>query len=61
MATFPQTIQIFLPSGDPQGIREAAITTRIIRVFDVPRSALAEFRAMEASQQVGLYFVIGES
>lgn len=61
MATFPQTIQIFLPSGDPQGIREAAITTRIIRVFDVPRSALAEFLAMEAAQQVGLYFLIGES
>lgn len=61
MATFPQTIQIFLPSGDPQGIREAAITTRIIRVFDVPRSALADFLAMDAAQQVGLYFLIGES
>jgi hypothetical protein len=61
MATYPQTIQIFLPSGDPQGIREAAITTRIIRVFDVPRSALAEFLAMDAAKQVGLYFLIGES
>lgn len=61
MVAYPQTIQIFLPSGDPQGIREAAITTRIIRVFDVPRSALAEFLTMEAAQQVGLYFLIGES
>jgi hypothetical protein len=60
-STFPQTIQIFLPSGDPQGIREAAITTRIIRVFDVPRSALAEFLAMDAANQVGLYFLIGEN
>lgn len=59
-STFPQTIQIFLPSGDPQGIREAAITTRIIRVFDVPRSALADFLAMDAASQVGLYFLIGE-
>ena len=24
-----KTIQIFLPSGDPQGIRQAEITTRI--------------------------------
>jgi hypothetical protein len=61
MAIFPQTIQIFLPSGDPQGIREAAITTRIIRVFDVPRSALAEFVAMDAARHVGLYFLIGEN
>lgn len=61
MATFPQTIQIFLPSGDPQGIREAAITTRIVRVFDIPRSALADFLAMDAAKQVGIYFLIGES
>lgn len=61
MATFPQTIQIFLPSGDPQGIREAAITTRIIRVFDVPRSALADFLVMDTAKQVGVYFLIGES
>jgi hypothetical protein len=51
MATYPQTIQIFLPSGDPQGIREAAITTRIIRVFDVPRSALADFLKMDEAHR----------
>ena len=39
--TRPQTIQIFLPSGDPQGIRIAEITTRIVRVIEVPRSLLA--------------------
>lgn len=61
MANHPQTIQIFLPTGDPQGIRVASITTRIIRVFDVPRSALSEFMAMEESSQVGLYFLFGES
>lgn len=61
MVTHPQTIQIFLPSGDPQGIRMAAITTRIVRVIDVPRSALADFLKMEEANQVGLYFLIGES
>lgn len=32
----PQTIQIFLPSGDPRGMRVAEITTRIVRVIEVP-------------------------
>jgi hypothetical protein len=59
--THPQTIQIFLPSGDPQGIREAAITTRIMRVFDVPRPLLPDFLLMDAAKQVGLYFLLGES
>ena len=27
-----QTIQIFLPSGDPEGIRMASITTRTVKV-----------------------------
>lgn len=56
----PQTIQIFLPSGDPQGIRVAEITTRIVRVIEVPRSLLGEFKAMPESEQVGLYFLFGE-
>lgn len=57
----PQTIQIFLPGGDPRGIRFAEITTRIVRVVEVPRSLLADFLKMPESQQVGLYFLIGES
>ncbi len=57
----PKTIQIFLPTGDPQGIRVAEITTRIVRVFDVPRSLLASFLRMPESGQVGLYFLIGEN
>lgn len=30
-----QTIQIYLPSGDPAGLRVANLTTRTARVFDV--------------------------
>ncbi len=56
----PQTIQIFLPSGDPRGIRVAEITTRIIRVIEVPRSQLAEFVKMPEAVQVGVYFLLGE-
>ena len=61
MSPTPKTIQIFLPSGDPQGIRVAEITTRIVQVIEVPRSLLPEFLKMQESSQVALYFLIGES
>lgn len=56
----PQTIQIFLPHGNPRGLRVAEITTRIIRVIEVPRSQLAEFIQMPEAEQVGVYFLVGE-
>jgi hypothetical protein len=33
MSTTPKTIQIFLPSGEPRGIRIAEITIRILQVM----------------------------
>ena len=57
----PQTIQIFLPDGNPQGIRRAEITTRTVQVFDVPRALLSDFLASEAAAQVGLYVLFGEA
>ena len=56
----PKTIQIFLPGGDPRGIRIAEITTRIVQVIEVPRSLLQEFIKMPESGQVALYFLIGD-
>ena len=56
----PQTIQIFLPAGDPRGMRVAEITTRIVRVIEVPRSQLADFLKMPEAQQVGVYFLMGD-
>jgi predicted GIY-YIG superfamily endonuclease len=56
----PQTIQIFLPAGDPRGMRVAEITTRIVRVVEVPRSQLGEFLKMPEALQVSVYFLIGE-
>jgi hypothetical protein len=56
----PQTIQIFLPSGEPHGIRIAEITTRIVQVIEMPRSLLAEFLAIEQISQVGVYAQVGE-
>ena len=61
MLPTPKTIQIFLPSGDPRGIRIAEITTRIVQVIEVPRSLLQEFVKMPESNQVSLYFLVGET
>lgn len=54
----PRTIQIFLPSGDPSGIRIAEQTTSIIRLIEVPRSDIADFVQMPEARQVGLYFLV---
>lgn len=61
MSTRAKTIQIFLPGGDPQGIRVAEITTRIVQLIEVPRVLLPEFLRMPESTQVALYFLFGES
>ena len=61
MIPTPRTIQIFLPGGDPRGIRVAEITTGIVQVIEVPRSLLAEFLKMPESNQVALYFLFGEA
>ena len=61
MSAAPKTIQIFLPSGDPRGIRIAEITTRIVQAIEIPRSLLHDFLKMPESEQVGLYYLIGES
>ena len=54
-----RTIQIYLPSGDPRGLRVAELTTSIVRVVEVPRSLLSDFQLMPESKQVGLYFLFG--
>ncbi len=57
MSTRAKTIQIFLPNGDPRGIRIAEITTRIVQVIEVPRIALDAFQAMPESKQVAVYYL----
>lgn len=60
MTATPKTIQIFLPTGDPRGLRIAELTTSIVRVFEVPRSQLAIFLEMPEAQQVGVYYLVGD-
>lgn len=61
MAIHAQTIQIFLPSGDPQGVRVAALTTRIVQTVEIPRARLDAFLEMPEANQVGIYFLFGEN
>jgi predicted GIY-YIG superfamily endonuclease len=61
MTPTPKTIQIFLPGGDPRGLRVAEITTRIVQVIEVPRSLLGDFLKMPESDQVAVYFLFGQS
>jgi hypothetical protein len=56
----PRTIQIYLPSGDPRGLRVAELTTSIVRVIEAPRKLLPEFLAMSEARQVGLYMLVGD-
>lgn len=56
-----KTIQIYLPKGDPRGIRSAEMTTRTVRLIEIPRIHIDDFFAMQDANQVGLYFLIGET
>lgn len=60
MSTNPKTIQIFLPNGDPNGIKIATIRTRNIEVIYFSRNNLENlFKIMERRNKVGIYFLIG--
>lgn len=56
----PQTIQIFIPSGDPQSLRIAAVTTRVVSMIEIPRAQLDLFLKRPEADQVGIYFLFGE-
>ncbi|GAB6033799.1 GIY-YIG nuclease family protein [Galenea microaerophila] len=58
--TSPKTIQIFLPDGDPTGIRIAEMTTSIMQLIEFPRVQFSQFCQMPASSQVGIYFLFGQ-
>lgn len=56
----PRTIQIFLPDGNPRGVRIAEITSRTVKVVEVPRDELALASKRPELSNVGVYFLIGE-
>lgn len=56
----PRTIQIYLPKGEPRGLRLAELTTSIVRVVEVPRTLLDQFLEMPEAAQVGVYLLIND-
>lgn len=55
-----KTIQIFLPDGNPRGVKIADITSRTVRVVLVPRAKLDMAAKRPELSNVGVYFLIGE-
>jgi len=55
-----KTIQIYLPAGEPRGIRIAEITTRIVQAVLIPRSDLAQGKLRKELHLQGVYFLFGE-
>jgi len=56
-----KTIQIFLPTGEPRGMRVAELTTRIVQAVAIPRSDLAAARLRPELDHVAVYFLFGEA
>jgi len=59
MAT-PKTIQIFLPDGNPRGVKLAEITSRTVLAAQVPRASLSFMSTREELSAVGVYLLIGD-
>lgn len=55
----PKTIQIFLPDGEPTGIRVAELTTRIVQAVAVPRNGLKRFFNRNEARHISTYFLFG--
>lgn len=55
----PQTIQIFLPDGNPTSIKIADLTNRLITAVLIPRNKLQDCEAREEVRRYGIYFLFG--
>ena len=56
-----KTIQIYLPDGNPRGIKIADITSRTVQAISIPRSSVDVAIDRKELQSVGVYFLIGTS
>ncbi|MFD1314273.1 GIY-YIG nuclease family protein [Namhaeicola litoreus] len=57
----PQTIQIFLPDGSPRSVKIAEITNRVVKAVLVPRNKIDYISTRTELNNVGIYFLFGES
>lgn len=56
-----KTIQIFLPDGNPRGVKIAEFTSRTIQAVLVPRAQLEFACSRSELKNVGLYFLFGDT
>ena len=56
-----KTIQIFLPDGNPRGVKFAEFTSRTVKAILVPRAQLDFACGRPELKAVGLYFLVGET
>lgn len=56
-----KTIQIFLPDGNPRGVKIAEFTSRTVQAVLVPRAQLDFACGRKELESVGLYFLFGEN
>lgn len=61
MKARPQTIQIFLPDGNPRGVRIAEITNRTVKAILFPRNQFDYVLTRNELSNVGFYFLFGET
>jgi hypothetical protein len=55
----PQTIQFFLPDGNPTSIKIVDLTNRMITAVIFPRNKIAEVGSREEIKKYGVYFLFG--
>lgn len=54
-----KTLQIFLTTGEPRGIRIAELTTRIVQVVLIPRSELTQAKKRPELDKPAIYMLFG--
>lgn len=54
-----KTIQIFLPDGNPRGVKIAEITSRTVQAILIPRSKVDYATSRDELNNVGVYYLIG--
>ena len=54
------TIQIYLPNGEPRGVRIAEMTTRTVQAVLIPQTQLKDARERPELDQVAVYFLFGQ-
>lgn len=61
MKQIGKTIQIYLPDGNPRGLKIAEITSRTVQAVLIPRSLLEDAAQREELRNVGIYLLFGNN